>query len=69
MAWRAAKAADEVFTVCGGNAIRLDKPLQRFWRGMHAGLQHGIFVAGPIYDDAAGMLMGFKPSGPSAMTI
>ncbi|MEZ5247608.1 MAG: acyl-CoA dehydrogenase family protein [Acidimicrobiales bacterium] len=69
VAWRAAKAADDVFTVCGGNAIRLDKPLQRFWRGMHAGLQHGIFVAGPIYDDAAGMLMGFKPSGPSAMTI
>jgi 3-hydroxy-9,10-secoandrosta-1,3,5(10)-triene-9,17-dione monooxygenase len=45
-AWRAAKAADDVYAVCGGNAIRRDKPVLRFWRGMHAGLHHGIFVAG-----------------------
>ncbi len=36
---------------------------------MHAGLHHGVFVPGPVYDDAAGMLMGFLPSGPAAMTI
>ncbi|MEO8697302.1 MAG: acyl-CoA dehydrogenase family protein, partial [Acidimicrobiales bacterium] len=69
VAWRAAKAADDVYAVCGGNAIRLDKPLQRFWRGMHAGLHHGIFVAGPVYDAAAGMLMGQPPQGPAAATI
>jgi alkylation response protein AidB-like acyl-CoA dehydrogenase len=69
VAWRAAKAADDAYAVCGGNAIRLDKPLQRFWRGMHAGLHHGIFVAGPVYDAAAGMLMGQLPQGPAAATI
>ena len=68
-AWRAAKAADAVYGLCGGNALRLDKPLQRFWRGMHAGLNHAVFTAGPVYDDAAGMLMGFPPKGPAAMTI
>ena len=69
VAWRAAKAADDVYAVCGGNAIRLDKPLQRFWRSMHAGLHHGIFVSGPVYDAAAGMLMGQLPQGPAAATI
>ena len=64
VAWRAAKAADDVYAVCGGNAIRRDKPVQRFWRGMHAGLHHGIFVAGRVYDAAAGMLMGHLPQGP-----
>lgn len=66
VAWRAANAADKAYSVCGGNAIRLDKPLQRFWRGLHAGLNHAIFVPGPVYDDAAGMLMGQSPSGPAA---
>jgi len=26
-------------------------------------------VPGPVYDDAAGMLMGEKPSGPAAVTF
>ncbi|MCB0993559.1 MAG: hypothetical protein KDB21_00610 [Acidimicrobiales bacterium] len=68
-AWRAAKAADEVYAVCGGNSIRLDTPIQRFWRGMHAGLHHGIFTAGGVYDAAAGVLMGFPPQGPAAITL
>jgi alkylation response protein AidB-like acyl-CoA dehydrogenase len=68
-AWRAAKAADDVYAVCGGNSIRHTMPVQRFWRGMHAGLHHGIFVAGAIYDNATGVLMGFPPQGPHAMTI
>lgn len=69
VAWRAAEAADKVFAICGGNSIRLDNPVQRFWRGMHAGLHHGIVVRGQIYDAAAGMLWGEPPSGPAAMTI
>lgn len=68
-AWRAAKAADDVYAVCGGNSIRTDNPIQRFWRGMHAGLHHGIFVAGGVYDGAAGVLMGFPPQGPAAVTL
>jgi alkylation response protein AidB-like acyl-CoA dehydrogenase len=69
VAWRAAKAADDVFGLCGGNALRLDKPLQRFWRGMHAGLNHAVFMSGPVYEDAAGMLMGIAPHGPAVGTI
>jgi 3-hydroxy-9,10-secoandrosta-1,3,5(10)-triene-9,17-dione monooxygenase len=69
VAWRAAQAADDVFSLCGGNALRLDKPLQRFWRGMHAGLNHAVFMSGAVYDDAAGMLMGFPPQGSAAGTI
>lgn len=68
-AWRAAKAADDVFAVCGGNSIRRATPVQRFWRSMHAGLHHGIFVAGGVYDGAAGVLMGLPPQGPAAMTL
>jgi 3-hydroxy-9,10-secoandrosta-1,3,5(10)-triene-9,17-dione monooxygenase len=69
VAWRAANAADAVYAVCGGNSIRVDTPIQRFWRGMHAGLHHGIFTAGGVYDGAAGVLMGFPPQGPAAMTL
>ena len=69
VAWRAAAAADAVYSVCGGNSIRLDNPVQRFWRGMHAGLHHGIMVRGHVYDAAAGMLLGQPPQGPAAMTI
>ena len=69
VAWRAAEAADKVFAICGGNSIRSDNPVQRFWRGMHAGLHHGIVVRGHIYDAAAGMLWGEPPSGPAGMTI
>ena len=68
-AWRAAKAADDVYAVCGGNSIRRDNPVQRFWRGMHAGLHHGIVTAGGVYDGAAGVLMGLPPQGPAAMTL
>ncbi len=69
VAWRAVDAADRAFTCCGGNAVRLDKPVQRYWRAMHAGMNHAVFVPGPVYDDAAGMLMGQKPTGPAAVTF
>ena len=69
VAWRAARAADEVFGLCGGSSLRLGKPLQRFWRSMHAGLNHAVFTSGPVYDAAAGMLMGIEPAGPIAGTI
>ena len=68
VAWRAAEAADKVFAICGGNSIRLDNPVQRFWRSMHAGLHHGIVTRGHVYDAAAGMLWGEPLRGPMAMT-
>jgi alkylation response protein AidB-like acyl-CoA dehydrogenase len=69
VAWRAVDAADRAFTCCGGNAVRLDKPVQRYWRSMHAGLNHAAFVPGDVYYDAAGMLMGEEPSGPASITF
>ena len=35
--WRAVSAVDEIFARCGGNAARMDKPLQRYWRDVHVG--------------------------------
>jgi 3-hydroxy-9,10-secoandrosta-1,3,5(10)-triene-9,17-dione monooxygenase len=52
-AWRAVSAVDEVFARSGGNALRLDNPLQRFWRDAHAGLNHAIHTSGPAYHAAA----------------
>ena len=37
--WRAVSAVDEIFARSGGNAMRMDKPLQRYWRDAHTG--HG----------------------------
>jgi 3-hydroxy-9,10-secoandrosta-1,3,5(10)-triene-9,17-dione monooxygenase len=69
VAWRAVAAADAIFARCGGNAIRLDNPLQRFWRSAHAGLQHAIFVNGPVYNAYVGTAVGQPPEGPAAMTF
>ncbi|SLI28247.1 Putative hydroxylase [Mycobacteroides abscessus subsp. abscessus] len=33
-AWRAVMAVDQIFARSGGNALRMDKPLQRFGRSM-----------------------------------
>jgi alkylation response protein AidB-like acyl-CoA dehydrogenase len=52
-AWRAVSAVDEIFARSGGNALRLDSPLQRFWRDAHAGLNHAIHTSGPAYHAAA----------------
>ncbi|TDV55984.1 hydroxylase [Actinophytocola oryzae] len=48
-AWRAVSAVDEIFARSGGNVIRRDNPLQRFWRDAHVGLQHMIHVPGVAY--------------------
>ncbi|MDQ8706021.1 acyl-CoA dehydrogenase family protein [Streptomyces sp. LHD-70] len=57
-AWRAVAAVDEIFTRSGGNALRLDQPIQRFWRDAHAGLSHAIHVEGTVYHAAAMTAMG-----------
>ncbi|MEU4658422.1 hydroxylase [Streptomyces sp. NPDC023723] len=48
-AWRAVAALDEIFARSGGNAIRRNNPVQRFWRDAHVGLQHMIHVPGVTY--------------------
>ncbi|MER7692000.1 hydroxylase [Streptomyces sp. NPDC097610] len=48
-AWRAVSALDEIFARSGGNVIRRDNPLQRYWRDAHVGLSHMIHVPGVAY--------------------
>ncbi|WP_244928770.1 acyl-CoA dehydrogenase family protein [Nocardioides sp. W7] len=52
-AWRAVRAMDEVVARSGGNGLRMDNPIQRFWRDGHMGLAHAVHVPGPVLHVAA----------------
>jgi 3-hydroxy-9,10-secoandrosta-1,3,5(10)-triene-9,17-dione monooxygenase len=62
--WRAVSAVDEIFARCGGNAARMDKPLQRYWRDVHVGQAHAIHVPGVPYHASALSSLGVDPQGP-----
>ncbi len=62
--WRAVMAVDQIFARSGGNALRMDKPLQRYWRDAHAGLNHAIHVPGTTFHAAALSPLGIDPQGP-----
>ena len=62
--WRAVMAVDQIFARSGGNALRMDKPLQRYWRDAHAGLAHAIHVPGTVYHASALSSLGIEPQGP-----
>lgn len=68
-AWRAVRAADEVFDRSGGNALRMDNPLQRFWRDAHAGLHHAIHVSSIPYHSSALSSLGADPQGALRIMI
>ncbi|WP_420879483.1 acyl-CoA dehydrogenase family protein [Rhodococcus sp. (in: high G+C Gram-positive bacteria)] len=68
-AWQAVTAIDQVYARCGGNALRMDKPMQRFWRDAHAGLHHGIHVPGTTFHAASLANLGVDPQGPLRMMI
>jgi alkylation response protein AidB-like acyl-CoA dehydrogenase len=59
-AWRAVSALDEIFARSGGNVIRRNNPLQRYWRDAHVGLQHMIHVPGVAYHANALAQMGLE---------
>ncbi|MFZ2528685.1 MAG: hydroxylase [Rhodococcus sp. (in: high G+C Gram-positive bacteria)] len=63
-AWRAVNAIDRIYPRCGGNALRMDKPMQRFWRDAHAGLHHAIHVPGTVFHAASLSRLGVDPEGP-----
>ncbi|HEY7053069.1 MAG TPA: hydroxylase [Mycobacterium sp.] len=63
-AWRAVMAVDQIFSRSGGNALRMDKPLQRYWRDSHAGLAHAIHVPGTVFHASALSSLGVDPIGP-----
>jgi 3-hydroxy-9,10-secoandrosta-1,3,5(10)-triene-9,17-dione monooxygenase len=69
-AWRAVRALDEVFDRSGGNAMRLENPMQRFWRDAHTGLAHAIHVPGMINHASALTQLGIEiPAGPMRVMI
>jgi alkylation response protein AidB-like acyl-CoA dehydrogenase len=68
-AWRAVMAVDQIFSRSGGNALRMDKPLQRYWRDAHAGLAHAIHVPGTTFHASALSSLGVDPEGPLAAMI
>ena len=60
---RAVSAVDEIFARSGGNAMRMDKPLQRYWRDVHTGQAHAIHVPGTVYHASALSSFGVDPQG------
>ncbi len=69
-AWRAVRAVDEIVARSGGNAMRMDNPLQRFWRDAHMGLVHAIHVPGSINHVSALSQLGLEPPpGPMRSMI
>lgn len=62
--WRAVMAVDQIFARSGGNALRMDKPLQRYWRDAHTGLNHAIHVPSTVYHASALSSLGIDPEGP-----
>lgn len=55
---RAVEALDRLYSHSGGNALRSDRPMQRFWRDAHAGLNHAINVYSGPYQAHALARMG-----------
>lgn len=69
-AWRAVRAVDEIVARSGGNAMRMDNPIQRFWRDAHMGLTHAIHVPGSVYHVSALTQLGVEPpQGPMRSMI
>ncbi|HUR50487.1 MAG TPA: acyl-CoA dehydrogenase family protein [Mycobacteriales bacterium] len=69
-AWRAVRAVDEIVGRSGGNGLRMDNPLQRFWRDAHMGLAHAIHVPGSInHVSALGQIGQEPPPGPMRAMI
>lgn len=60
-AWRATAAVDTILSRSGGNGLRMNNPIQRFWRDAHMGLAHAIHVPGPTYHAAVLTELGLEP--------
>ncbi|MFS3130732.1 acyl-CoA dehydrogenase family protein [Nocardioides sp. Bht2] len=69
-AWRAVRAMDEIVARSGGNGMRMDNPIQRFWRDGHMGLVHAIHVPGSVFHATALTEMDVTPPpGPMLAMI
>ncbi|WP_110207078.1 acyl-CoA dehydrogenase family protein [Nocardioides daejeonensis] len=69
-AWRAVRAMDEIVARSGGNGLRMDNPIQRFWRDGHMGLAHAVHVTGSVFHATALTELGVTPPpGPMLSMI
>jgi 3-hydroxy-9,10-secoandrosta-1,3,5(10)-triene-9,17-dione monooxygenase len=69
-AWRAVRAMTEVVVRSGGNGLRKNSPIQRFWRDGHMGLAHAIHVPGAVFHVSALTQMDIEPPmGPMRSMI
>ncbi len=69
-AWGAVRAMDEGVARSGGNGLRMDNPIQRFWRDGHMGLAHAIHVPGSVFHASALTDIGITPPpGPMVSMI
>ena len=69
-AWTAARAVFEIMGRSGGNAMRCDNPIQRFWRDSTIGLNHAIHVPGLVNHVAGLSQLGLEPPpGPMSATF
>jgi 3-hydroxy-9,10-secoandrosta-1,3,5(10)-triene-9,17-dione monooxygenase len=57
---RAVDAVDRLFMNAGGAALQQREPLQRFWRDLHAGMNHMCNVAHPLYQAYGADLFGLE---------
>jgi alkylation response protein AidB-like acyl-CoA dehydrogenase len=62
---RAVAAADQLMKLAGGNAMRLDSPIQRCWRDAHMGLGHQANQEDSVYQ-AFGLNQMGLPIPPDA---
>ena len=58
---RSVDAVDQLFAHAGGGSLHRSRPIQRFWRDMHAGMNHICNVADPMYQAFGLDLFGFEP--------
>jgi 3-hydroxy-9,10-secoandrosta-1,3,5(10)-triene-9,17-dione monooxygenase len=65
--WRAVQAVNAVFHRSGGAGLRMDKPLQRFWRDANAALTHAVNMPGLPYQTSALSLLGVAPAPGSIL--
>lgn len=65
--WRATQAVNAVFHRSGGAALRMDKPLQRFWRDANASLTHAVNMPGLTYQTSALSQLGVPPAPGSIL--
>lgn len=69
-AWRAVRAMNEIVVRSGGNGMRNDNPMQRFWRDGNMGLVHAIHVPGAVFHVSALLDIDvMPPPGPMLSMI